>query len=133
MARGEWWWVKALDPKEKAAIAAACEQFIAEKLKPRFLPNIRPTQFNYPVDIFGEWRSGKYSFITRYRSGFADNAGEEFDVGFARLDHLEECIDGTRFDLMWFRHTGRWWRLHSCVTLEEALHLIETDELLHPL
>lgn len=132
MARGEWRRVKALDPKEKAAIAATCERFIAEKLKPRFLPEIHPTQFNYPIDIFGKWRAGKYSFITRYRSGFADNAGEEFDVAFTRLDHLEERIDETRIDVMWFRHTGRWWRLYSGVTLEEALHLIETEELLQP-
>ncbi|ACP27372.1 hypothetical protein NGR_c36510 [Sinorhizobium fredii NGR234] len=133
MARGEWRWVKALDPKEKAAVAATCERFIAEKLKPRFLPNIRPTQFNYPVDIFGKWRAGKYSFITRYRSGFADNAGQEFDMAFTRLNHLEECVAETRFDVMWFRHTGRWWRLYSGVTLEEALHLIETEELLQPI
>jgi hypothetical protein len=27
---------------------------------------------------------------------------------------------------MWHRHTGQWWRLHSFVTLEEALRLIVT-------
>ena len=58
--------VRALSPAEKAEIAARCERFIAETLKPRFLPTIRPTQFNYPVDIFGKWRGAKYSFITRY-------------------------------------------------------------------
>ena len=42
---------------EKAAITAACESFIAEVLKPRFLPEIRPTAFNYPVDITGQSRS----------------------------------------------------------------------------
>ena len=132
MAQGEGRWVKALGPKDKAAIGATCERFIAEKLKPRFLPEIRPIQFNYRVDIFGKWRGSKYSFITRYRSGFADNAGEEFEMAFTRLDHLEECVAETRFDIMWFRHTGRWWRLYSGVTLEEALHLIETEELLQP-
>ena len=34
---------------EKAAITAACERFLAEVLRPRFLPEIRPTSFNYPV------------------------------------------------------------------------------------
>jgi hypothetical protein len=33
---------------------------------------------------------------------------------------------------MWHRHTGQWWRLHSSVTLEEALRLIETEPLLQP-
>lgn len=134
MARGEWKWVrvKALTPGEKAAIAATCDQFIASTLKPRFLPTIRPTEFNYPIDILGKWRANKYSFITRYRSGYADNAGEEFDAAFTRLDHLEECVTKTRFDVMWRRHTGQWWCVHSGVTLEEALHLIETEPVLQP-
>jgi len=125
-------WVKTLTSDEKAAIAASCESFIAETLKPRFLPEIRPTEFNYPVDIFGKWRGNRYSFITRYRSGFPDNLGEEFDSAFTRLDHVEECVAETRFDVMWHRHTGQWFRLHCAVTLEEALRLIETDVMLQP-
>ena len=56
MARGESKRVrvKPLRPEEKAVIAATCERFIAEVLKPRFLPQIRRTQFNYPVDISGK-------------------------------------------------------------------------------
>jgi len=124
--------VKRLDAAEKAAIAARCDRFIAEILRPRFLPAIRPTTFNYPIDMFGRWRGDKYSFVTRYRSGFAENAGEEFDSAFTRLDHLEECLAETRFDVMWRRHTGQWFRLFPSVALDEALRLIENDGLLHP-
>lgn len=124
--------VKCLSAEEKAAIAQACDRFIAETLKPRFLPEIKPTPYNYPVDILGKWRGSKYSFITRYRSGFPDNEGEEFDSAFTRLDHVEECLTETRFDAMWHRHNGQWWRLHPSVTLDEALRLIETDGLLQP-
>jgi hypothetical protein len=131
--KARWVRAKALSATEKSAIAATCGDFIARKLKPRFLPEIRPTEFNYPVDIFGKWRGSKYSFITRYRSGFSDNLGEEFDSPFARLDHVEEHLSDTRFDVMWLRHTGKWWRLHSSVTLKEALQLIEADELLWPI
>jgi hypothetical protein len=70
--------------------------------------------------------------ITRYRSGFPDDRGDEFDAAFTRLDHVETCLAETRFDIMWHRHTGQWWRPHSSVTLEEALHLIETQRLLQP-
>ncbi|HKJ61793.1 MAG TPA: hypothetical protein VKA94_07315 [Hyphomicrobiales bacterium] len=128
----EWVRVKALTKEEKAEITVNCEQFITDILKPRYLPEIRPTEFNYPVDIFGKWRGSKYSFITRYRSGFADNPGEEFDTAFTRLDHVEQRLAETCFDVMWHRHTGQWFRLHASVTLEEALHLMETDGLLHP-
>jgi hypothetical protein len=127
-----WVRVRTLAAGEKVAIAASCDRFIAENLKPRFLPEIRRTQFNYPVDIFGKWRGNKYSFITRYRSGFSGNEGEEFDIAFTRLDLVEQNAAEIRFDVMWHRHTGQWWRLHSSVTLEEALHLIDTEELLQP-
>ena len=128
-----WVRVRALTTEEKAAIAAACEHFIGATLKPRFLPEVRPTQFNYPIDIFGKWRGSKYSFITRYRSGFPDNLGEEFDSAFIRLDHVEEGLAEAQFDLMWRRHTGQWWRLYSSVTLEEAFQLLKTEPLLQPI
>ena len=73
---------------EKASVTAACERLIGEFLRPRFLPVIRPTDFNYPVDILGKWRGANCRFIQRYRSGFLDNLGEEFDALFARLDWL---------------------------------------------
>lgn len=122
-----------MSAQEKTAIAKTCDSFIENVLRPRFLPEIRPTQFNYPVALFGKWRGTKYSFITRYRSGFPDNKGEEFDSAFTRLDLEEESYTTILFDVMWHRHTGQWFRLFASVSLEDALHLIETNELLCPL
>jgi hypothetical protein len=68
---------------EKSAVTAACQHLIDDFLKPRFLPTIRPSQFNYPVDILGKWHGTKYRFIQRYRSGFPENLVEEFDAPFA--------------------------------------------------
>lgn len=121
-----------LSAEEKATIAAACEHVITRVFNPRYLPEIRPTSFNYPVDIAGRWRGDKYSFITRYRSGFSDNAGEEFDAAFTRLDYSGGTAGERRFNVMWHRHTGQWLRLHGSVTLEQALYLVETQGLLHP-
>jgi hypothetical protein len=53
---------------EKAAITAACEKLIADVLKPLYLQKIVPTEYNYPVDIFGKWLGNKYRFIVRFRS-----------------------------------------------------------------
>jgi len=131
--KGRWVRVKPLTADEKAAVAAICERFIVEVLKPRFLSEIRPTQFNYPVDLFGKWRGSKYSFITRLRSGFSDNTGTEFDDAFTRLDHVEESLAETRFDVMWYRHTGTVVALAFGGDAERALHLIETDPLLQPI
>jgi hypothetical protein len=129
---GKWVRVKTLAADERAIVSAACERFIAQTLKPRFLPEVRPTPFNYPIDISGRWRGSRYSFITRYRSGFPENAGEEFDSAFTRLDHVEEHLSDLRFHIMW-HHQGQWFRLHSLVSLDKALRLIEDEELLWPL
>jgi hypothetical protein len=132
MRTGRWVRVKALTAQEKAAIAERCDRFIVGTLQPRFLPKIRPTRFNYPVALFGKWRGSKYSFIMRYRSGFPENTGEEFDSAFTRLDHLDECLTETRFDVMWHRHTGQWFCVFPSQTLDEALTLIETWPPLQP-
>ncbi len=126
-------WVRALSKEQKSLIAATCEDFITETLKPRFLPEEGSTEANGPVDIFGKWRGSKYSFVARYHSDFPETPGEEFDVAFARLDHLEEHLSETRFDVMWPRHTGQWWSLHSSVTLEDALRFIASDSRLQPI
>ena len=128
-----WVEVRTLSPAEKLEIAETCSSFIDTVLKPRFLPEIRPTKFNYPVGVLGKWRGSRYSFITRYRSGFRQNAGEEFDAPFTRLDFIEESVSEIRFDIMWHRHTGRWFRLYNSVSLQHALQLMQTDELLWPL
>src|SRR5271165_5817626 len=85
----------AFSEAERARVTAACERLIYDFLKPRFLPAIQPTEFNYPVDILGKWHGAKYRLVQRYRSGFPDNLGEEFDAPFARLD----WISPDRFDI----------------------------------
>jgi hypothetical protein len=127
--RGTWVWGVALTKEDKARIAATCEAFIAGFLVPKFLPEIRPTAFNYPVALSGKWRGNSYSFIQRYRSGFPHNTGQESDHAYARLDHAS----GDRFDLMWHRHTGQWLPYRPNLTLEEALEVMRTDNLVQPL
>ena len=116
------------DPLEKQAIIDACEAFIADVLKPRFRPTVTPTEFNYPIDIRGDWRAGRYRFSQRYRSGQPHNEGLEFDAPFARIDRMGP----DRFDTYWMRHTDTWYRLHTDETLAEALHILETDPVPFP-
>ena len=76
MARGGWVYVGGRAGNkppagEKSVITATCEKFIVDVLKPRFLPKIRPTKFNYPIAIYGKWHGNKYRFITRYRNAQA--------------------------------------------------------------
>jgi len=127
-----WVRVKELAKNEKQLFSLRCEEFIAEQLAPRFLTKITPTEWNYPIALHGKWRGSKYSFFIRYRSGWEDNAGEEFDSAWVRLDLDEECLTETRFHIMWHRHTGQWYPYHASATLDEALRMIETDPILQP-
>jgi len=120
---------KGPSPLEKAAVADTCERFVADVLKPRFLPEIRVTEFNYPVDIGGKWHGRNYRFFQRYRSNGIHTEEGEFESPFVRLEYLGRG----RFDISYFRHTGKWWRLYRSVSLSEALHLVEEDGLLPPL
>ncbi len=113
---------------DKAAITAACDDFIANVLVPRFLPEIQPTKFNYPVAIHGRWHGNKFRFIQRFRSDHDDTIEPEFDAPFARLEFVaRDC-----FDISYYRHTETWFRLYRNVSLREALRLIEEDGHLHP-
>ena len=117
-----------LSEVETRAIVVACEAFVRDVLKPRFLPEIRPTGWNYVIDLRCKWAVGRCRVIQRYRSGWPENLGEEFDAPFARIDRMGPDY----FDIYWMRHTGQWWRLHTGVTLVEALRILETDGILHP-
>ena len=52
--RGRARWQKP-SAEEKLAITAACQRLIADVLTPRYLPEIKPTKFNYPIAIYGKW------------------------------------------------------------------------------
>ena len=133
MARGGWVYVGGRaghnpPAAEKEAISAACETFIPDVLRPRFLPEVRPTQFNYPVAIHGKWHGNKYRFLTRYRSDDPSSYTAEFDAPFARLDYVSR----DRFDLVWHRHTGEWVRMYNFIPLTEALQWIEAEPYFQP-
>lgn len=118
------------DTATRDLIVRTCDAFIRDVLKPRFLPEIRPTEFNYCIDIQGSWRAGRYTFAQRYRVGpHSESFGQEFAEPFVRLD----LMGPDRFDIFWHRHTGEWRRLHSGQSLAQALRTIEADGLLHPL
>src|SRR3981081_1075194 len=93
MARGQWVYAGGRAGKkpsfhEKLAITAACDRLITDVLLPRYLPEIKPTEFNYPVAIYGKWHGNKYRFITRYRSDDPRSYAPEFDAPFARLEYV---------------------------------------------
>ena len=49
--------------EEKIAITTACESLIADVLLPKYLPEITPSEFNYPIAIYGKWHGNKYRLV----------------------------------------------------------------------
>ena len=124
-------WVRAdVKPSDsdKTAITVVYDEFIADVLVPRFLPEIQPTEFNYPIAIYGKWHGNKFRFIQRFRSDRDDVFESEFEAPFVRL----EFVGRDRFDISYYRHTETWFRLYRNVSLREAIRLIEDDGHLHP-
>ena len=98
MVRGQWVYAGGRagnKPRsaEKIAITTACESLIAEVLLPKYLHEVTPTEFNYPIAIYGKWHGNKYRFITRYRS---DQFTREFEAPFARIEYVSR----NRFNLI---------------------------------
>ena len=116
-------------PAELKAVATAeCERLVSQVFRPQYLTEIRVTEFNYPVSIDGKWRGRSFTFSTRYRSGFDDNRGEEFDAPFSRIEYA----GGGLWNVGWFRHTGKWFTIERSLPLAAAIAVIETRGLLHP-
>ncbi len=66
----------------------------------------------------------------RFRNDRPDRYIErEFIASFARLEYVSR----DRFDLSYFRHTEKWWPVDLGVTLDEALALLETKGIYHPI
>lgn len=118
-----------IPPSEKQAITTACESLINNFFIPKFLPEIRPTEYNYGIAIYGKWHGNSYRFITRYHSDSSNSITPEFDAPFTRLEYVsKDC-----FDLSYMRHTGQWHRLFEHQSLAEALGSIEAMIYFHPM
>jgi hypothetical protein len=114
-------------PAEQQAIIAACETFIATVLKPRFLPEVTPTPFNYKIDIRGEW-----SRTLSLHPALPLRHGTQYRRGIRRTVRSSRPHGPDRFDIYWMRHTGQWWPVHRGLTLAASLRMIEDDPILHP-
>jgi len=86
-----------------------------------------PGHFNYPIDVFSEWRGKSFYLCARYRT----RSGEADDDFVVRQTRMTLTGFG-RFDLAYFRHTGRWFTVHRAMTAVECFREIEGNEIFWP-
>ncbi len=129
----KWMWTKAKPSKVpdvlKREVSAKANALVEEHIRPEHVkaPPVNP-RFNYIEDIFTKWRGRYFYFMAKYASPAPNRISPFFEVGFARL----EFIGDNRFDLAYFRHTGKWWPVFSGLTVDEALNLVRSEGLFNP-
>ena len=86
-----------------------------------------PGPFNYPIEVFPEWRGKALYLSVRYRSK-SRRPEDDFVVRRTRI-----TLTGFgRFDLAYFRHTNKWFTVHRGLTAAECLQEIEENEIFWP-
>ncbi|MDA1185546.1 MAG: hypothetical protein O2930_12995 [Acidobacteria bacterium] len=86
-----------------------------------------PGPFNYPVEVFSQWRGKALYLCARYRTP-SGRVEDDFVVRQSRM-----TVTGFgRFDLAYFRHTGRWFTVYRGLTAAECFSEIEGNELFWP-
>ena len=86
-----------------------------------------PGSFNYPIEVFAEWRGKVFYLSVRYRAR-SRKAEDDFVVRHTRMT----LIGFGRFDLAYFRHTGKWFTVYRGLTAAECFREIEENEIFWP-
>ena len=113
----------------KQEVFIKANALIERHIRPRHVkPPPKKPKFNYIEDIFTKWHGRYFYFMAKYASPAPNRISPSFEIGFARL----EFIGDNRFDLAYFRHTGKWWPVSSGLTIDEALDLVKSDGIFNP-
>ncbi len=109
---------------QKDAISRQFEPVI-EELKKEIQPIPEPQEFNHCIDVFSKWRGNFFYIMQKYKTGKNATAKDFFDIGLVRLEFYGE----NRFNLSYFRHTGKWQPLliYNDISFESAKEAILED------
>jgi len=135
MARSKKQWIWALAKPSKVPdalkreLSVKANTLVERHIRPKHVkPAPSNPRFNYIEDIFTKWRGRYFYFMAKYASPAPNRISPFFEIGFARL----EFIGDNRFDLAYFRHTGKWWPVFSGLTVDEALNLVRSEDIFNP-
>ena len=81
-----------------------------------------PGPFNYPIEVFSEWRGKAFYLSARFRAR-SRRSEDDFVVRHARM---------TLTGFAYFRHTDRWFTVYRGLTAAECFREIEENEIFWP-
>jgi hypothetical protein len=127
MAKKKWGYVYSptATKAQKDTISAQFKPVI-EALKKNLQPIPEPQEVNHCIDVFSKWR-GKFFYIMQTFKTSEKSTTDFFDYGLARL----EFYGVNRFNLSYFRHTGKWEPLfmYADISFETAKEAILEDSM----
>jgi hypothetical protein len=86
-----------------------------------------PGPFNYPIEVFAEWRGKAFYLNVRYRAR-SRKVEDDFVVRHTRM-----TLTGFgRFDLAYFRHTDKRFTVYRGLTAADCFREIEENEIFWP-
>jgi hypothetical protein len=86
-----------------------------------------PGPFNYPIEVFSDWRGKAFYLCVRYRAP-SRRPEDDFVVRHTRMT----LTAFGRFDLAYFRHTDRWFTVYRGLTAAEGFKEIEGNGIFWP-
>jgi hypothetical protein len=122
--------VKAFSVKGKQAIKEKLDNIIERDMKPSvFKPRRKKAAFGDVQDLYTTWRGDDLILIAKRRGGrVRGRYAEDFETKSGRLT----LVGVDRFDVSYFRHTGRWWTIAYECTLKTALMFFQKPGPLWP-
>lgn len=113
----------------KAEVQRKADELVEGHLKPEYVkPPPKDPRWNYLTGIHTKWNRAFFYLVGDYACPGPNALSPTFELSFARLEYTP---DG-RFNLAYFRHTGKWWQVFEGLTLDDALKTIRENGIFHP-
>ena len=110
----------------KSDIELKMKPFIKKLKEENIIPIPEPHDRNHLIDIYGKWKASFYYIYLTYKCPEEGYRVDKFDTGLARLRYVGK----EKFDISYFRHTGKWEDLpfYKNLSLEEAITAIQEGD-----